>query len=356
MRKLITLIGMASLLIVTSMVRGTTPAALAGSGVIQSPNELSLPGSAFPSDYTGDAGEAWPASQADGSSFSKMHVKSYTALGMQGAWYQYFAKAIFFPYSGVILVVPVELAYLGTYYTNASSAANAFSDVRSNPALANPMPCSYGARCVTFAVSLTSGGGTYVGLARIVQQGNSIAEIRADTLDLASGQIGAGTFSANLDGVSQAFVQSVGTPPTDTPTNTAVPTATPTITPTSTSTPTSTPTSTATPTSTPTATPTSTRVPLSLTVKLAHKAVKAGTKQSISVTTLPGADISIVVTFPDGTKKRHSGKADANGAYIWSFRQPAGHTTTSKHAARVVVTVSDGIDGPLKATGTYAIK
>jgi hypothetical protein len=359
-RKLIAVIGTAGLLIVCSTARGTITAAQTRSGFIQNSNQLALPASAFPTGYQGDAGEVWLAPKADGSSFSQMHVKSYTAMGMQGAWYEYFAKVILVFSSSGAVAGPAEAVYLGTYYQDALSAANAYSDVLSNPALSNPMPCSYGTRCVTYAVNLTfSNGVTYDGLARIVQQGNAVAEIRVDTPDVLSGQISTGTFTANLDGVSQAFVQTVGgapvTAPTDTPT---VPAATSTSTPIpQTATPTSTripPT--ATPTSTPTATPTSTPIPLSLAVKLGHKVVAAGAKQSISVTTLPGANVSVVVTFPDGAKKRHSGTADENGAYTWSFKQPAGHDTASKHTAKVVVTVSHGTDTPLKTTKSYTIK
>ena len=341
MRKLIVVIGAAALLIVSFAVRGTTTSAQTGLSPVKNSQQLALSAAAFPSGYTGDAGEAWPASQADGSSFSHMHVKSYTALGMQGAWYEYYAKVIFVQLSGgVMLAAPVEAVYLGTYYADTSSAADAYSDVLSNPAQTNPVTCSYGTRCVTYAVNLSHNGVTYSGLARILQYGNAVAEIRADIPDAAAGQISTDTFTANLNGVSQAFVQAINSlAPPSTPTSTSTP-----IPPT------------ATPTSTPTATPTSTPVTLFLTVKVGHKAVRAGTKQSISVTTLPGATVSVVVTFPDGVKKRQSGTADQSGAYTWSFKQPGGHSTASRHTAKVVVTVSYGTATPMKSTKSYTIK
>ncbi len=135
-------------------------------------------------------------------------------------------------------------------------------------------------------------------------------------------------------------------PPTAVPTSTPVPTLGTTAVP-------------ATPTPVPTATPapTATSAPLAVFVKLAlgHKSVKAGTKQSVKVTTLPGAAVSITVTYPDGKKKRQSAHAPAGGTYTWNFKQPAGHTTRTKHTAKVAVTVSRGTDSA-RATKSYTIK
>lgn len=118
------------------------------------------------------------------------------------------------------------------------------------------------------------------------------------------------------------------------------------------------------PTSTPVPTvgappaPTATSTPLPLFVKLAigHKTVKAGAKQSIKVTTLAGAAITIVVTFPDGAKKRHTATAAANGTLAWTFKQPGGHTTRAKHAAKVSVTVSKGAGSAVKSAKSYTIR
>ncbi|HEX6510503.1 MAG TPA: hypothetical protein VF221_22975 [Chloroflexota bacterium] len=352
MRKLVVWIVIPALLVVSLGARGSATLAQTVLGQVQSSEQLALPASAFPSDYKEGAGEAWPLSQADGSSFSSMHVKSYTALGMQGAWYQYYAKVIFAQSGNVVLVSPVEAAYLGTYYPDETSAVAAYNDVLSNPALPNPVTCSFGTRCVTYTVTLSHNGVDYAAMARIVQYGNAVAELRADTtLELAD-QV-SNTFTATLDGMSQAFVQAVSSlPPPSTPTSTSTPvppTATATPPATATSTPTQTPTATA------TSTPTSTPIPLFLSVKLGHRSVRAGTRQTVSVTTLPAAGVTVVVTFPDGTKKRHSGTASESGTYSWSFSQPAGHTAASRHPARVAVTATSGTQRPVTATRSYTI-
>jgi hypothetical protein len=74
---------------------------------------------------------------------------------------------------------------------------------------------------------------------------------------------------------------------------------------------------------------------------LGRKTVRPGKKQTVSVTTLPAARVRIVVTFPDGGKKRQAGVAKDDGTYSSSFKQPKGQTTTSNRTARVVLTVSD---------------
>lgn len=130
-------------------------------------------------------------------------------------------------------------------------------------------------------------------------------------------------------------------PPPPTGVATAVPTSTPL--------PTAIP-----PTSTPQPTATNTPLPLFVKVALGHKTAKTGAKQSIKVTTLPGAAVSITVTFPDGAKKRHSAHASASGMYTWSFKQPSGHTTRTKHTAKVAVKVSNGA-GSMSSTKSYTI-
>jgi len=138
--------------------------------------------------------------------------------------------------------------------------------------------------------------------------------------------------------------------PTATATLPAPPTAIPTSTPVATLGTTAVP-------ATSTPAPTATSAPLAVFVKLAlgHKSVKAGAKQSVKVTTLPGAAVSITVTYPDGKKKRQSARAPAGGTYTWNFKQPAGHTTRTKHTAKVAVTVSRGSESA-RATKSYIIK
>jgi hypothetical protein len=89
-------------------------------------------------------------------------------------------------------------------------------------------------------------------------------------------------------------------------------------------------------------------------VAVGHKTTKVGSKQSIKVTTLPGASVSITVTFPDGVKKRQSAHASAAGNYTWSFKQPSGHTTRTKHAVKVAVKVSNGTHS-VSSTKSYTV-
>lgn len=138
--------------------------------------------------------------------------------------------------------------------------------------------------------------------------------------------------------------------PTATPTPPAPPTAVPTSTPVPTLGTTAVPA-----TATPVPTATNTPLPLSVKVALGHKAVKVGAKQSIKVTTLPGAAVSITLTYPDGKKTRKSSHATAAGTYTWNFKQPSGHTTRTKHTVKVAVSVSRGADS-VKSNKSYTIK
>ena len=131
---------------------------------------------------------------------------------------------------------------------------------------------------------------------------------------------------------------------------TAVPTSVPTLPPGPTSAPTSVPA-----TSTPVPTATSTPAPLFVKLAIGHKTTKAGAKQSIKVTTVPGAAVSITLTYPDGKKSRKSAHATAGGTYTWNFKQPSGHTTRTKHTAKVAVTVTSA-SGSAKASKSYTIQ
>lgn len=108
------------------------------------------------------------------------------------------------------------------------------------------------------------------------------------------------------------------------------------------------------PTSTPLPTPTNTPLQLFVKVVVGHKSAKVGTKQSIKVTTLPGAAVSITLTLPDGSKKHHSARASAAGRYTWKFKQPSGHTTRTKHTVKVAVKVSNGT-GSVNSTKRYTV-
>ena len=313
------------------------------SGSIQSGSQLRLPASAFPStSYLYEEHEE-STTRADNSLFGSLHVGTYAALGMQGGWFQYYTTRL--P-DGLF-----DVAYLGSYYASSSDAARAFDDVRNNPKFARGTMCNYGEQCYQDYIGVTFSDGEYRGLLQVVQSSNGLAEVisvaPAADLDTLQGQM-----IANVNRVSGAFVQAAAPAvPTATSTPTQVP---PTAIPANTATPL--PTATSTPTSTATATPTNTPIPLFASVRLAHASVAVGKKQTISVTSLAGAHLSVVVTFPDGVKKRASGVGDTTGNYSWSFKQPAGHTTASKHTVHVLVTATHGSDAPVQAKGSYTIR
>lgn len=318
----------------------------AGSGSVSLALQLELPASAFPpGSYLYEEHEE-TASQADDSRFSSLHVSTYANLGMQGGWFQYYTSQI--P-DGLF-----DVAYLGSFYTSSSDASRAFNDVRTNPVFANGTACSYGDQCYQDYIGTIFSDGEYRGVLQVIQSSNALMEVMSlvPAADLSSRQ---SEILANIDRASAAFIQVV-TPPAATaaPTATHVPS---TSTPTSTTTPqpsvTNTPIPTA--TATPTATSTSTPIPLFVTVHLAHKSLGSGKKQTVSVTTLSNASVTVVVTFPDGAKMHHTGTADAAGHYMWSFTQPSGHTRASKHTATIVVTVTDGSSAPVTAGGRYTI-
>lgn len=110
--------------------------------------------------------------------------------------------------------------------------------------------------------------------------------------------------------------------------------------------PTNTPTITPTPaaTSTPTATPTSTPIPLFLRVKLSRSSVKVGQKEKVQITTLPGASVKVVLTFPNRSKKTHTRVANASGGANWTFKQPSGKTTSKSRKVTVTVTAGNGTE------------
>jgi hypothetical protein len=357
MRKLVVILGTAILLVLSSDLNHSVTLAQTNVGPVTNSSQLALPLSAFPSDYKQGASEAWPVSKADSSSFRIMHLKPYSALGLQGAWYQYAAKFIFKGLGSTIFVSPLEVEYLGTYYADPAGAANAYDDVFVNPTGSGPVPCSYGTRCITYPVVQIYNEATYSGMVRVIQQGNALAEIRTDTAQITADQVSAATLVANLDLASQAFVTEASSlQPTSTPTST--PTVTPTQTPVPPS-PTATPippTATSTSTATATSTPTRTPVPLFVTVKLGHKTVKARAKQTVTVTTLAGAGVSVAVTFADGFKKHRTGTAGGDGVYVWTYTQPTSRKTTSKRTVKVAVTVTDGSSAPMTSTVTYTSK
>ncbi len=316
------------------------------SGSILLALELELPASAFPpGSYLYEEHED-TASQADNSRFSSLHVSTYADLGMQGGWFQYYTTQIS---DGLF-----DLAYLGSFYSSNDAAKRAFDDVRNNPTFANGTACNFGEQCYQDYIGAVFSDGEYRGVLQVIQSSNALMEVMSlvPAADLPSRQT---EILANVNRVSAAFVQDIAAAaPTAVPTATRAPS---TSTPTSTATPqpaathTPVPTATATPTSTPASTP----IPLFVSVHLAHRSVASGKKQTISVTTLSNAGVTVVVTFPDGTKVHRTGTADAGGHYAWSFKQPAGHTRAAKRTAGVLVTATNGSAASARANASYTI-
>jgi hypothetical protein len=202
-------------------------------------------------------------------------------------------------------------------------------------------------------------GRAYQGLFLVILRSNALAEFT--WLVPAADYIAQlGSILANDDQVSSAFIHATiaGPAETPTPTSTAIPQPTSTLSPTATPPPTATntPTAAATATPTSTSTPTSTPLPLFVAVHLAHKSVMSGKKQTVFISTVAGAAVTVVVTFPVGAKLRRAGAADAAGHYAWTFKQQASHTTAAKRTARVLVTVTHGSDVPVKAGARYTIR
>lgn len=110
----------------------------------------------------------------------------------------------------------------------------------------------------------------------------------------------------------------------------------------------------------PTATPlpTATPIPLTLRVSLSHTTIRAGQTQTVTVTALPGAVVSLSVTYPNSSRKAIVVLAAAGsaGTMTTSFVQPAGATTRSSHKAKVSVRASTADGQSKSSTKRYTIK
>ena len=117
--------------------------------------------------------------------------------------------------------------------------------------------------------------------------------------------------------------------------------------------PTSTPAPTATATPQPTAT--NTPIPLTINLKLAHRTVAVNTTQKVTVTTLPGAAVSITVTYPNHRKKTHHGTGNSSGKVTWSYKQASGVTTAKSRTVSVHAVATSGGDKK-SSTKKYTVK
>jgi hypothetical protein len=111
----------------------------------------------------------------------------------------------------------------------------------------------------------------------------------------------------------------------------------------------------ATPTATATPSPTPTAIPLTLNVKIAHRSIKAGQTERVTVTSLSGAATSLKISFPGGKwTYRKSATLGASGVKTFSFKQPGLKAGQTNHTATVKVTVS--LNGQQKhSTKTYTV-
>jgi hypothetical protein len=113
-------------------------------------------------------------------------------------------------------------------------------------------------------------------------------------------------------------------------------------------------TSTATPTIT--SVPTSTPVPLTVHIKVGKKIVGAGQKQTIAVSTAPGAQVTITLTFPNGRGMQHHGTTSASGTLLWRFREPGETVRGRNHTVKVSVNVEDASGRSASASAKYATR
>lgn len=236
-------------------VRSLSVSQQSASGTVNSSAQLQLPASAFPGDFSDQQDESVNASEVDHSVFSGDHMSSYTSLGMQGGWLQYYARQMA---DGTF-----DDAYLGSYYSSPAEAQAALQDVQRNPDFSHGFICTFGEQCYQDTIFVDFTDGVYAGTVRIVQQSNALAEIisvvpEADLTNL-SPQI-----ALNVNRVANSFL--IATQP-QAPTATAIPTRLP-----ATSTPTTIPTPAPTNTPAPTATPTTIPVDFDIVAARAEKA------------------------------------------------------------------------------------
>jgi hypothetical protein len=203
---------------------------------------LQLPDSAFPSDYKSAGSRAVAAADADNTDFAFFHASSYSALGMRGGWLQDGDAGAFrednpFPPLITVAYIPINLAYMGTYYADGVAARNAFADMTTDPQITTWQACTQGEQCrqAGFAVNVL-GVQTLYGRIRVIQQGNVLVEILSDVLT-DNFPLDPATNSktlSNIEAVTQGVVQVLSTvSPPSTPTSTPVPaTSTPVNTPT----------------------------------------------------------------------------------------------------------------------------
>lgn len=314
------------------------------------PNTLQLPASALPPgaqvvhsavSTNDDAQGTTTPADGDSSVFGLAHggPASYASEGRITGY----RMDIHYQVNGV----DVRTGYLASNYPSAAQAQTAYSDVTGPLALIHiiggkPLPdaCQAGEKCDAeyFLSPLDT---TREAISTVAIRGSIVIETASDAPATQFNAIETAwehqiySILAAADALAQSAQSgSESTPPADTPTTA------PTVTPSPTSIP-------------PTSTPTQTA--LFVRVKLGHTTVKSGIRQTITVTTLPGAHVTIKVRFPRGKGTSHSGVASKSGKLSWHFTQRGGATKGSNHTASVHVTVSLGGETH-KTTKKYKIR
>jgi hypothetical protein len=326
---------------------------------LTNPQVLALPVSAWPPDTVMEEGRVIDAAAADSGLLLLTAIvarsQSYVSAGMTTGYFQRYARRD--SSAGDVLAY-----WMATLY-GTSGQADAMVELgkqaigrHATPALDQMCPVELPANCTVF---VTTSIGTTVRVGYVVWSTDNVLAEVALVAYAGTSAFPLDVFTSDLNTLVEGANTATNSalhplpPATDTP----VPTMTSTPvrpSPVATSTRNSTPTATVIPPPSPTVT--ATMVPLFVTVRVRNHSVVAGSYQTISVTTLARATLTIVVTFPDGSTKRHHGAAGLLGNVVWSFRQPPGHSTTSSHKARVVVTARQGSRGSVVARTQYSIR
>jgi hypothetical protein len=337
----------------------STAHATRGNASLTNPQVLALPASAWPPNTVMEDSRAIDAAAADSGllllSAIVARSQTYASAGMTTGYFQRYAHRD--SSAGDVLAY-----WMATLYGTSSQADTMVElgkqaiDRHATPAVDQVCPAGLPGNCAMF-VTTSIGSTVRVGYA-VWSADNVMAEVAlvayagtpAFPLDVFTTDLN--TLAEGANTATDAALYPIA-PTTDIPVPTMTPVpvrSTAVVTSTRTSTPT------ATIVTPPSPTVSATAVPLFVTVRVRSHSVVAGAYQAIRVTTLARATLTIVVTFPDGSAKRHHGAAGLLGHAVWSFRQPPRHTTASRRTARVVVTARGGAGSSAVARAQYSIR
>lgn len=97
-----------------------------------------------------------------------------------------------------------------------------------------------------------------------------------------------------------------------------------------------------------------TPAPLTAAISLSSSSVKPKKKETVTVKTEPGANVTIKVRFPNGDTKGTNGTAGSAGTVTFSYVQPGSRITKSSRKATVTAVAATG-SSSAQATATYTI-